>query len=86
MEARKRAAEAKAKEEEEERRRAEEAAAAKAREIRQRRALEVQHAVRIQGTITASRPPEVLSVFSPFSHFLFLFGFLFSCFWGMLLA
>lgn len=65
MEARKRAAEAKAREEEEERRRAEEAAAAKAREIRERRALEVQHAVRIQGTITASRPPEVLFFFGP---------------------
>jgi hypothetical protein len=68
MEARRRAAEEKARQEEEERRRAAEAAAAKAEEIRQRRAMEKRHAVRIQGTVTISRPPEV-DFFPPLTSF-----------------
>jgi hypothetical protein len=57
--ARQRAAEELARQEEEERRREAEAAAARAEEIRQRRAAEKRFAVRIDGSVTVSRPPEV---------------------------
>jgi hypothetical protein len=57
--ARQRAAEERARQEEEERRREAEAAAARAEEIRQRRAAEKRFAVRIDGSVTVSRPAEV---------------------------